>query len=393
MIAISRDWRAISFPRLIWSFSGLALAACAAARPSSVPDLHAALGNVETTVFLIGDTGEPGPAGRSVLDGLRDQARRARGERVILFLGDNVYPNGIPDSLSVDRPSAEDRLRMALDVVRASGARGIFLPGNHDWGLVNEIGALAREERFIAHASGGAAQLLPSNGCPGPAIIDIGDHLRLTALDTEWWLRAPELRAASGCPMATEAMVAEGLRVALDAAGERQILVAGHHPLVSGGPHGGHFGWREHVFPFRDVADWLWLPLPLVGSAYPMARSRAGLEEDIFGAANGRMRSTLESAFLTHPPLIYAAGHDHGLQLLSGTSARFLLVSGGGSDGNLHSVHSLPSTLFAQSINGFMQLDVLRDGRVRLSVLTVDAAGAAGLDGPIVTERFATWLR
>jgi hypothetical protein len=373
---------------------GVVVLACASRQPRTrTADVSQAGSNIETTVFLIGDTGEPGPAGRSVLRALRETVHRAGGERVIVFLGDNVYPNGVPDSTAADRSVAEDKLRAAIAVVVATGARGIFVPGNHDWGSNSELGALAREERFIARESAGAALLLPANGCPGPAIVDVGTQLRLTALDTEWWLRSLPQRTATSCPNATERVVGDGLREALAGAGDRRVVIAGHHPLVSGGPHGGHFGWREHVFPFRDFANWMWVPLPVLGSAYPFTRARVGLEEDIFGAANSRMRATLESAFVAHPPLVYAAGHDHGLQVLNGASARFLVVSGGGSDGDLDSVHAVTSTLFALSANGFVRLELTRDGHVRLSVLTVaPTADVAAADGPMAVERFAIWL-
>ena len=365
----------------------LTAAACASTPPHAfIAEQAGAAGNdIETTIFLIGDSGEPGRAATSVLDVLADAVRRARGERVVVFLGDNAYPDGIPDSTALTRADIEAKMRLAIDKVVASGGRGVFIPGNHDWGSSTELGALGREERFIRRASGGAASLLPADGCPGPSRIDVGDRLRLIALDTEWWLRTARQRGSTACAGATERAVGDSLLAMLSSAGERHVVVVGHHPLVSGGPHGGHFGWREHVFPFRDLSNWIWLPVPLVGSAYPFMRARVGLEEDVFGSANTRMRTTFETAFLAHPPLVYAAAHDHGLQVLKGESARFLVVSGGGSDGDLHPVHALPSTEYARSTNGFMCLELQRDGRVRLSVVSVGAGGGA-------VEEFAIWL-
>jgi len=367
-------------------FTALAIGACVSAPGAQVArNVSAAGDDVETTVFLVGDTGEPSRAAASVIAALGETARQARGERVIVFLGDNVYPDGIPDSSAPSHALAEAKLRVAVDMILATGARGLFVPGNHDWGPSMEVGVLGREEQLVRYASAGAANLLPADGCPGPAIVDIGRRLRLIALDTEWWLRDARERSGTACATTRERDVGDSLRAVLGSAGERQVVVVAHHPLVSGGPHGGHFGWREHVFPFRDISGWMWIPLPLVGSAYPFTRSRVGREEDVFGVANTRMRATLESAFVSRPPLVYAAAHDHGLQVLNGESARFLVVSGGGSDGDLNPVHALPSTRFARSANGFMRLEMQRDGRVRLSVISVDASGRA-------LEEFAMWL-
>ena len=31
-------------------------------------------------------------------------------------------------------------------------------------------------------------RLLPKGGCPGPEVVDLGPHLRLIVLDSEWWV-------------------------------------------------------------------------------------------------------------------------------------------------------------------------------------------------------------
>ena len=351
--------------------------------PFTLPD------SVETTLFLIGDAGAPAPSGHSVLDALRSTATQARGHVVIVYLGDNVYPDGLPDSLDSGRGAAETRLAAAVDVVVQSRARGIFVPGNHDWGTRSDTGAsaLRRQASYVARRGAGAAAMLPEAGCPGPSVVDVGERLRLAVLDTEWWLQRATSDADAGpaCPTRNEQEIVGALQTAIAAAGARNVVVVAHHPLVSGAAHGGHFGWRDHVFPLRDFSTWLWLPLPLLGSTYPLLRESGAWVEDATNAAYRRMRSALDSVFGARPPLVYAAGHDHNLQVLAGTSVRHLLVSGGGSEGTLNRVYSLPSTRFARQANGFMRLEVLHDGRVRLGVLTMDRRGA-------VEETYAIWL-
>jgi hypothetical protein len=163
------------------------------------------------------------------------------------------------------------------------------------------------------------------------------------------------------------------------------VVVVAHHPLASGGAHGGHFGWRDHVFPLRNIKSWLWIPLPLIGSVYPIARAEGISSQDIPSRAYGRMRAALDSAFAGSPPLIYAAGHEHTLQVIAGTSTRYVLVSGTGTFGHFDRVTALDSTRFARSASGFMRVEVLRDGRARLGVIIVDRAGNAA-------EEFGLWL-
>src|SRR3989442_36817 len=189
----------------------------------------------------------------------------------------------------------------------------------------------------------------------------------------------------SSCPATSESAVIDSVREALRHAGQRVVVVVAHHPSASGGVHGGPFGWQDHIFPLRNIKPWLWIPLPLIGSVYPIARAEGISRQDIPSRAYGRMRAALDSAFAGSPPLIYAAGPEHTLQGIAGTSTRYVLVSGTGTFGHIDPVTAPDSTRFARSAMGFMRVEILRDGRARLGVIIVDRAGNA-------SEEFGLWL-
>jgi Calcineurin-like phosphoesterase len=363
------------------------VAACAGAGPSSVP--RPAPNAVEITMFLIGDAGAPAPGGEPVLKALSAELAKAPGQRVVVFLGDNVYPRGLPDSGAPDRAEMERRLDTQVDLVKAAGARGIFVPGNHDWAKHGPDGwnAMRRQGRQIARRGAPEVELLPVDGCPGPAVVDFGERVRLIALDTQWWLHGGPrpVGPESKCRAANERAVADSLKADLASAGKRTVLVAAHHPLASGGEHGGYFGVQSYLFPLRLVKPWLWIPLPGVGSTYPIARQSGVTNQDMAGIVNQRMREMLQRAMRDHPPLVWADGHDHNLQVLKGLSARWLLVSGAGIFGHEGPVNRLPETRFASQDAGFMRVEFLTDGRERLGVLAVDQEGRS-------LERFSAWL-
>jgi calcineurin-like phosphoesterase family protein len=343
---------------------------------------------VETSLFLIGDAGAPSPRGEPVLHALADALGKAVGDRVVVFLGDNVYPRGMPDSSAPDRAEMELRLDTQIAVVTDAGARGIFVPGNHDWANhgADGWGAIRRQGRWVARKAP-AVTLLPADGCPGPAVVDIGLRLRLILLDTQWWLYGgPKPRGPdSGCRAADDGAVADSLRADLAAAGERTVLVAAHHPLASAGEHGGFFRVEDHVFPLRAVRSWLWVPLPGLGSIYPLARQNGISSQDQSSPVNRRMVEMLEAAMRDHPPLVWASGHEHNLEVLEGTVPRWLLVSGAGIFGHQGPAFRRTAMRFGSGDAGFMRLDVLADGRVRLGVLAVDREGRS-------RERFSMWL-
>jgi hypothetical protein len=246
------------------------------------------------------------------------------------------------------------------------GARGIFLPGNHDWGGMGPFGlySVRLQEEMIASLAGGRdVTMLPGNGCPGPVAIDAG-RLRLVMLDTQWWLHDYIVRDAQSDCSTTVSAVTTALRALVRTDREdRVILVAGHHPLMTGGEHGGYCGVTG---PFHRFG---------------------GRSQDIISSANRTMRDSLESAFAEHPPLAYVAGHEHNLQVLrGGPAARYLLVSGAGSYAKTSCAVRLRESFYvSQHRSGFMRIDVMRGRGVLLRVFRYESDGTGGLS-------YSRWL-
>lgn len=321
---------------------------------------------IETTLFLIGDAGEPDPRAPSVvLDSMKRQAAEAPGRTVVVFLGDNVYPSGIPVDSALTWPDARRRLASQMDAIPA-GARGIFIPGNHDWAGMGPYGlySVRLQERMIrSMANGRDIRMIPGNGCPGPVVFDAG-RLRFIGLDTQWWLHDFIVRDGQSNCNTTTGGVTAALRKLIDAKDEGRVtIVAGHHPLMTGGEHGGYCGITG---PFRRLG---------------------GSGQDILSTANRTMRDSLESAFRGNPPLVYAAGHDHDLQVMKGSrSVQYLLVSGAGSaDKASCAVYLRESYYVSQHRTGFMRIDILRNKGVMLSVFDYSSSGVRGAP-------FSRWL-
>ncbi len=365
------------------------LAGCAGAvLPPGPPPPVPAPGEVVATLFLIGDAGAPKPDD-PVLRALGRAVGDAGPDALTVFLGDNVYPRGIPEAGAPERAEAERRLLVQVAAVREAGGRAVFIPGNHDWAKHGPTGwdAVRRQADLIAREGGGRVRLVPEGGCPGPAAVDVGDRLRVLALDTHWWLHGgprPE-HPDSECPADDEGEVTALVRTMLLGDTSRTVVVVGHHPFASGGEHGGNFLWTDHLFPLRAVKRWLWIPLPVIGSLYPLSRQWGISNQDMPGPVNRRMRDSLNAAFTARPPLLYVSGHEHNLQLHVGSSARWIAVSGTGYYGHVSPSFRKSSTVFAVSRSGFLRLDLTRTGSARLGAIAVESDGSA-------REVFAQWL-
>lgn len=324
---------------------------------------------IKSRILLIGDSGQP-QKNEPGLAKLLQWASFIPEKTTLFFLGDNIYPAGMPPENSPGREEAEWRLMAQINVIQKSGAEGIFIPGNHDWAHNGSSGraAVRREADFINGILTGEDNFLPMNGCPEPAIMDV-DGARIIILDTHVWYEDEPEKIFADCPSSSPEKVFEELhQIIAGTSPDLKIVVVGHHPLVSFGPRGGHFFWKDHLFPLTRLVNWLWIPLPAIGSLYPLARSTFLKNRNDSGSPyHKKMKVQLTEVFCQNKPLIYAAGHDHSLQVLEGGAASdYLVVSGAGSHGKLYDVGHGDETLFAHRHTGFMAVDFLNDGRILL---------------------------
>jgi len=297
---------------------------------------------------------------------LEEWAREAPARTMVIFLGDNVYDDGMPPPEAPDRMEKERRLQAQVDVIENSGAEGFFLAGNHDW--VQGLPGLRRQADYIRARLGHDNGFLPKAGCVGPVKLD-RDLLRIIALDSNIWVN-PRLAPGGNCPHRDLDSSWNELKEQLLTAGERQVVVVSHHPLDTHGIHGGFFDWKDHLFPLREVKSWMWFPLPVIGSLYPILRWNLRRHPEELNSPTYRdMIHRFREVFAYKKPLLNAGGHDHSLQVMEGESVGYILVSGAGIDSRLSTVTDRENTLFAHLHAGFMAVDFLQDGSAWLSVV------------------------
>lgn len=330
---------------------------------------------VRARVLLVGDGGRPDPA---VLRAVATWSGLAPARSTVVFLGDNVYENGLPAG-----PASREKNVLDQQIAAVGASHGVFVPGNHDW---HGGRAGIRRQADYVEAAGDSIRFRPADGCPGPVVDAALAGVRLIALDTEWLLQStPD---ATGCGLGgdPQAAIAGRVREALAAAGEDLVIVVAHHPPWSHGAHGGFFDWRDHLFPLTRLASWAWIPLPLVGSLYPIARRALANRQDVYSGRYRRAQMQLARAFASYrgtKPLIFAGGHDHSLQVLGARGPwDYVLVSGAASVGKLTAVSHGPDTVFAHLAHGFISVDLYPDDRVLLRVIEPGADVAT----------FSAWL-
>jgi hypothetical protein len=321
--------------------------------------------DVRSVLYLVGDAGEDSPERAVVLDSLEaDLTRHASAfpgaPAVVLFLGDNIYEVGAREAFE-----DEDFAHLAAQagvIGRTPRARAVFLPGNHDWakGAGDEpaLQAVKIQAAWIRdRIEGDRAVFRPDDGCAGPAVMDLGADVRLVFLDTEWLLRRPP----SACPSAAE--VYRALQAELAASVGRRVIVAAHHPMATGGPHGGNVGIFEH----GPLVYWLAVKSGLGVQDLASGRYAAMLEG---------LRAAIRDSGIR--PLAFVAGHDHSLQVIRMRGAehpQFQLVSGSGS--RTTPTDRIEGTRWAGGRNGYMRIE-FGEATSRLTVFALDGGDELG---------------
>jgi hypothetical protein len=357
---------------------------------------------IATSLFLIGDAGAAADDDAVLLELVR-QGRAAPRNSTVVFLGDNVYPRGIPVDTAPTFESARRRLLRQASVADSTKLRLIFVPGNHDWDRhrVNGWAQVQRQGNLLrkyAAEKDLRVELLPRGGCPGPTVVQPTPQLRLIVIDTQWWLHS-RVRPGFGddapdyyksmpdpdyrCQVSNQEIFIDSLRAVHQRPSTGISVMIGHHPLESNGEHGGRHPWINYLFPLVPTpVSWLWLP---IGWIYPLGRKLWSDPQDIHGAINKQMIRQVESTFTDQSPLIYAAGHEHSLEVIRRGPNRYYLVSGSGMEHHQSWVRYGDSTAYAIAHPGFIRVDVMRDRRVRLGVTTIDE-----MRKPV--ESYRAWL-
>jgi len=314
---------------------------------------------ISQTLYLFGDGGYMG-------ENHSTQALKAfelftegenNSDKIALFLGDNIYPKGLPKKDHPKREISEHTLLMQHQSVVNQTEQIYFIPGNHDW-YSSGLKGLARQEKFINNLEN--TQFLPHNGCPIES-IELSENTQLIIIDSQWYFRDwdKEPTINQSCDIKTRKKFFEEITSEMKRNGQKTVLLALHHPLITNGIHGGKHRLRNHLFPFKSN-----IPLPVLSTLALQLRTPGGLiVQDKISKRYTELMQRLEILTKDHPRLVFLSGHEHNLQYLEERSIK-QIVSGSTSKESFGSLSN--NGLFSYGGQGFGILDVYEDGGVNL---------------------------
>ncbi|MCB0347005.1 MAG: metallophosphoesterase [Bdellovibrionales bacterium] len=311
----------------------LAFALTACAKKTTLQGTVDKVLRLKERVILAGDGGDPD---RRTFRTLLENASFSSNITTLVLLGDNVYPDGIPES---EDSEEEQRFNDQLKQIKQTKASLLIVPGNHDWGPRDAGLTRLKKQHSAVKGWFGRNIMLPEAGCPGPAVRDIEESFVLVAIDSEAILR--QERYPEYCANKTLEEVAHAIE---QIGPKKNIIFLSHHPLVSFGPNS---KLTDHC---------------------PMRMSCPRYQE---------MIRALSAALSKNPPLLCAAGHDHTLQIIKGDSAcRNYIVSG--ALGELHQIDDNERLRASSDRNGFLLLEKYKRGKIQLSIIDTSADNLEG---------------
>ena len=312
--------------------------------------------NIEKTFYLIGD------AGLSPMGGMSDaltavqnliKTRKTDGDYAI-YLGDNIYPDGMPEEGQPDRKLAENAIDAQLKALKDFGGEIVFIPGNHDW-YNNGLVGLNREAEYLRESTG-KDLLKPSNGCPLES-ISVSENVQLIIIDTQWyledWNTDPTINA--NCEIKTREKFFIEVETELRKHQNKTILFAMHHPMFSYGTHGGHYALKKHLYPLQRK-----IPMPGLASLVAQIRSQGGVSvQDRYNELYNKLMNRLAVITKKNDRLVFASGHEHTMHHIE-KDGLIQIQTGNGAKSSFASLGSFGE--FSYGGQGFAVMDVIADG-------------------------------
>lgn len=313
---------------------------------------------IEHTFYLIGDAGNSNLGETSkALKAFEKELSKANKNATAIFLGDNIYPAGLPSKKNKKYKLYKHRLETQIEVAKNFKGKPIFIAGNHDW--YTGLDGL-KDQAKIVEKTLGKDSFLPEAGCPIDK-IHISEDIELILIDSHWyvtnWNKHPKIN--DNCDIKTREIFFEEFSSLIKKARGKTTIVALHHPVFTNGAHGGKFSFKDHM-----------KPLPILGTLQNVLRETTGASNaDLSNKRFNEFKSRLLTIAQNNKKVILVSGHEHNLQYLIKNNIH-QIVSGSGS--KTKAVLNKGAGLFGYATPGYSKLTVFKDGSSHVSFFSVN---------------------
>ncbi|WP_338375179.1 metallophosphoesterase [uncultured Flavobacterium sp.] len=346
----------------------LILTSCATFSVQTGKDLKNPIANIDVkksevdhTFYLIGDAGNADEINsEQALQPLKNQLDNASKNSTLLYLGDNVYPIGMSGNKESEAyKEAEIILENQLKITKNFKGKTIVIPGNHDW--YSGLDGLNAQEDFVLKYMNDEEAFSPRKGCPIED-FELNDNITLITINSQWyledWNKFPTIN--DDCVIKTREEFFEEFENLLTKNQDKTIVIAMHHPLLTNGVHGGHFGVRKMLLSAENS-----FPVPLLGTLYYLLRKTSGISaQDVLSKEYTEMSKRIQTIIKKKENIVVVSGHEHSLEYIQKDGIK-QVVSGSGTKTN--AARAIYPNDFSYGKNGYATLQVLKSGETILT--------------------------
>ena len=297
-------------------------------------------------VHLIGDMGGKSDSGiNQSISNLMEQVDWENKHSGIVFFGSNFWDFDFSND-PASNTSSSDLKTQFLNRLKSYEGKVFFIPGS-------EISV--REEEQIEKFFDRGDIFIPDDGCPGPAVKNLRDNIKLIVLDSRWWLERHHDQATD-CRNQNQFQIIQELKELLHKHDDKNIILAFHHPVLANGRYSGHITPTEHL-----------LPLPIIGSTKPFFRKVFGSKQRLSHPDYSHFRNEILTVLKGYKNVIVTSAHENNLQYFHQDENHFIV------SGALSNISPLPAkkdAVFSTAQKGYARLDFLKTGALELKFIS-----------------------
>ncbi len=359
-------------------FFGIFLTACSTTKPfygkgeedwnqKQIPQIP-----VNYSVILMGGFDYQHSSTEESFSLLKEHINTSDTNHAIVYLNDRIYKKKKNKKDDIEKSISQKKLDEQLKYLQTDKGKLFFIAGREKYSK-KKYYATEDVKNYVENKLSKKDLFYPKDGCAGPNEINLTNDLLLIPLNTSYWLWDQEKKNRDCEPESNKEWI-EDIKEVIDENQRKNILVLGHHPAINLGNNGGWFSLKQHIFPLTELNKNLYIPLPFIGTLYPIIRIAAGAKNDRSYPAYNKMRRDFVRTFMGYKNLVYASGLEKNFQYFKYSGQDYIIT-------NSSSETSFTGTIrskFTYESSGITKLSYLENGEVWMEFIIPEKGNSKG---------------
>ena len=296
------------------------------------------------SVFLWGNTSPQSTEYLTLIESIKTNVDTTH-PNTLLVLGD-ITGEDNHDNLNLEK------LQVYQDLSRLKQTKIYITAGDKDWDNSGKNGLdnIKFLEKYFEKNLNLEKAFVPSDGCPGPKVININDSLIVIAINSQWFIHPFDKPTSpdTDCSTLSPADFYEELEDILDDYDDKNIIIMAHHPVYSSGQYNGRNLALRHL-------------IPVYGSFDVSFHKNIGNTKDFSYPFYKQYIENMQKLLASHHSIIYASSHEHHSEISKHGDNIFINTS---ASEKVMNASKDSAHLYLKNAATYTRLDYYDDGKV-----------------------------